>query len=191
MYGQDILCGISKVSFDIPHKIHLWGWAIVYQLSLRFTAINKAVNFLQNHHNRHPLARPLGWAMGCLLWVQALIYILPKSLQCCMHYRVILDRAIKAPHCTLEKVLTNLHQANERWRYKVMPSLIGWVQTSVLCPVGNDSLLQDLILLFCLVQGTQTSLHQDEHFATRNLCKQHTPHETLTNKCTTWNLYNK
>ena len=28
-----------------------------------------AVNFLQNPHNRHPIARPWGWGMGCLLWL--------------------------------------------------------------------------------------------------------------------------
>ena len=26
-----------------------------------------AVNFLQNYHNRHPIARPLGRVLGCLL----------------------------------------------------------------------------------------------------------------------------
>ena len=29
-----------------------------------------AVNFLQNIHERHPIARPSGRGMGCLLWVQ-------------------------------------------------------------------------------------------------------------------------
>ena len=35
-----------------------------------------AVNFLQNSHNRHPIPRPWGRGMGCLLWVWSLIYIL-------------------------------------------------------------------------------------------------------------------
>ena len=26
------------------------------------------VNFLPNPHNRHPIAHPWGWDMGCLLW---------------------------------------------------------------------------------------------------------------------------
>ena len=34
----------------------------------------KAVNFLPNLHNRHPIARP--WGMGCLLWLLTLIYVL-------------------------------------------------------------------------------------------------------------------
>ena len=47
------------------------------------------VNFHQNHHNRHPIACPLGQDMGSLLWVQALIYVLPLSLKSCMEYHVI------------------------------------------------------------------------------------------------------
>ena len=39
-----------------------------------------AVNFLTNIHQRHPIARPLGWGMGCLLWIQHLIDILPQFL---------------------------------------------------------------------------------------------------------------
>ena len=31
-------------------------------------------------HNRHPIAHPYGWAMGCLLWVQIMIYVLPLQL---------------------------------------------------------------------------------------------------------------
>ena len=43
------------------------------------------VNFIRNHHTRHLIAHPWGWDMGCLFWVQALIYILLWSLQCCMY----------------------------------------------------------------------------------------------------------
>ena len=42
-----------------------------------------AVNFPQSHHKRHPIARPLGWGMQCLLWIQILIYVLLQSMQCC------------------------------------------------------------------------------------------------------------
>ena len=40
-----------------------------------------AVSFLQTIHVRRPIARPSGRAMGCLLWVQPLINILPQFLQ--------------------------------------------------------------------------------------------------------------
>ena len=57
----------------------------------------KAVNFLRCPHKIRPIARPLGRGMGCILWVQTVIYTPPQSLQWCMQYRVILDRVITAP----------------------------------------------------------------------------------------------
>ena len=51
-------------------------------------------------HNRHPISRPHGRAMGCigcLLPVQSLIHLLRQSLHYCIHYRVMLDLVITAP----------------------------------------------------------------------------------------------
>ena len=56
------------------------------------------VNFLQNPHKRHPIARPLGRNMGCLLWINTLIYIPPQLLKWYMQY-VTLDRIIMGLHC--------------------------------------------------------------------------------------------
>ena len=42
---------------------------------------DSAVNFPQNSHNRHSIARPWGRSMGCLLWVWRVIYILLLSSQ--------------------------------------------------------------------------------------------------------------
>ena len=80
------------------------------------------VYFHQNHHNRHPIARPSGRGMGCLLWVQALIYVLPLSLKCCMHYRAILYRVITAIHCNW-----GLNKLNISRRHFQMQNL-GWKQ---------------------------------------------------------------
>ena len=55
-----------------------------------------AVNFLQNPHNIHPIAYPSGWAMGCLLWVQALTHVLPQTMEWYIQYHVLLDRIIMA-----------------------------------------------------------------------------------------------
>ena len=33
---------------------------------------------------RHPIAHPHGWAMGCLLWVQCLVHVICLSLYCCI-----------------------------------------------------------------------------------------------------------
>ena len=38
--------------------------------------------------------------MGCLLWVQTLIYILYQSLKWCMKYHVILYHVITTPDCS-------------------------------------------------------------------------------------------
>ena len=66
---------------------------------------SNAVNFLQILHKTHPIARPLGRAMGCVLCFQILIYILPQSLECCGQYHVILDRLITAPGCIIIEML--------------------------------------------------------------------------------------
>ena len=42
------------------------------------------VNFLLKHHDRHPIARPWGWGMGCLLRVRSLVHALLLSSQCHM-----------------------------------------------------------------------------------------------------------
>ena len=64
-----------------------------------------AVNFLENPNKRHPIAGPiwktkqsgpLGWGMGCLLWIHTLIYVMSWELQRCMQNHVILDRVIMA-----------------------------------------------------------------------------------------------
>ena len=57
------------------------------------------VDCIKNIQQRHPIARPLGRGMGCLLWIQALIDILPRFLQWCVQYLVILDRVLTALDC--------------------------------------------------------------------------------------------
>ena len=59
--------------------------------------------FLQNTHNRHPIARPCWRDMGCLLRVQALINVLPRSLQWCMKYHVVLDHVITTLDCIFNR----------------------------------------------------------------------------------------
>ena len=45
-----------------------------------------AVNFLppSPSHKIHPIARPFGPGMECILWIQTLIYTLPQSLKWCI-----------------------------------------------------------------------------------------------------------
>ena len=66
-----------RLKYKEPGCNVTWGCC---RISLRnYSAV--PVNFLQNHHKRHPIARPLGGVMRCLLWVQTLIYILTQSRQ--------------------------------------------------------------------------------------------------------------
>ena len=60
-----------------------------------------AVNFLKNINKRHPIAHLIGRGMGCLLWIQHLLDILPQFLQLLMQYlsTCILDRVIMALDC--------------------------------------------------------------------------------------------
>ena len=55
--------------------------------------------FSQIFHKIHPKARPLRRGMGCLLWIQHLIDILPQFLQLLFWYLTILDRLITAFDC--------------------------------------------------------------------------------------------
>ena len=65
-----------------------------------------AVNFLKNINKRHPIARPLGRGMGCLLWIQDLIDILPQFLQLLMQYLTTLHRVITALYCSPHEFAT-------------------------------------------------------------------------------------
>ena len=48
------------------------GW-VYNKIYTQFRAVIKRSIFLPNPHKRHPIARPQGRVMGCLLWVQPLI----------------------------------------------------------------------------------------------------------------------
>ena len=77
------------------------------------------VNFLQNFHKRHPIAHQLGRVMGCLSWVQTLIYILTQSRQWYVQYNVILGCVIMALDCIrlthLQMIIFRCNVINENW----------------------------------------------------------------------------
>ena len=70
----------------------------VFRTTVRYRY--NAVNFLSNPNKRHPIARPWGRVMGCLLWFWSLIYVLLLSSQCRWKYCDKLDRVITALDCT-------------------------------------------------------------------------------------------
>ena len=78
-------CNLSTCIYDAqPWKWFGWLHNII-QCCLN------AVSFLQITDNKHPIAHPWGWDMGCLLWVQTLISVLSHD---------ILYHVITTPNCT-------------------------------------------------------------------------------------------
>ena len=71
------------------------------------------VKLSRKPHKRHLIARPLGRDMGCILWIQTLIYTLLQSLQWCMQYHVVLDRDVTAHRLYNRRRYYNKHI----WRY--------------------------------------------------------------------------
>ena len=69
---------------------------------------NAMLGIHHNTHDRHPIAHPWGWAMGCLLWVQTLIYTVPLSPLCHVEHNVILY----IPHITLINTITHMNLEN-------------------------------------------------------------------------------
>ena len=95
--------------FDLSLK-YVWDWhfkgSYICVYIYTVWCCYNTVKFLQNIHKRHPIARPLGRGMGCILWVQTLIDILPPFLQWCAQYYVILDRAATALNCISQNLIT-------------------------------------------------------------------------------------
>ena len=66
-----------------------------------------AVNFLQNPHKRNPITRPRGRAMGCVFWVQCLVYMRGVGY-CCALCRLPIDPSARpAPVTTLQPTMSN------------------------------------------------------------------------------------
>ena len=83
-----------------------------------------AVNLLPNRHKRLPIARPRGRAMGCILWVESLIYVLPLLLRDFTYYHEIFDRVITVPGCVsmLHYSFISIRKRNKNHKYdKVDP----------------------------------------------------------------------
>ena len=87
----------ASISDPMPVKQSGRMRTIEYTVRCRFNA----VNYLTNIHKRHPIARPTGRGMGCVLWIRHLIDILPQFLQIYMQCLTKLDRVITALICTL------------------------------------------------------------------------------------------
>ena len=56
-----------------------------------------------------PLLTCGGWDMGCLFYVQALINVMPQSLQWCMNYHGLLHHVIMTLHCIVLQLINKLY----------------------------------------------------------------------------------
>ena len=102
--GRDPMATILPTAFSI----HVLKWTLFYS---NFTYISsQECNSYQAIigfgdglvSNRHIIARPLRWGMGCFsgfCLVQTLIDSLPPFVQCCVQYHAVLDRGITALDC--------------------------------------------------------------------------------------------
>ena len=74
--------GMAYVWYE--YVLILPGLVMPYGALITVRCCYNAVSFLQFPHNKHPISRPLGRGMGCMLWVSGLIHALLLSLQCCV-----------------------------------------------------------------------------------------------------------
>ena len=106
----------SPLQTFTPVRLEQTSWRLVKAVSNAFVFMKRntvwchygMVNFLTNIHKRHPIDRLLGWGMGCLLWIQHPIDILPQFLQLFMQYHIILDCVIAALDCICILILMSL-----------------------------------------------------------------------------------
>ena len=119
-------------SRSIWKKLDLWpclcwsGWGDTRDVGLGYITVRcryHVVNFHLNPHEKYPIARPLERDMGCMMWVQTVIYILAQSMQWCIQYDVILDRVVSTLDCILLLICICVHVMNT----KTMVALLDYV----------------------------------------------------------------
>ena len=105
--------GLMKPSSVLRATISYWRYELIFHHVTRQKTFRKnlfyqhsteqcrynGVIFLQNFHNREPIARLWGRGMRCLWWGWSLIYVLLLSSQCRVSYRDKFDRVIAAFDC--------------------------------------------------------------------------------------------
>ena len=101
-------------------------WRIIAIMSMMYMSTVRCCNntaiFLQNSHQRHPIACLLGRGMGCILWVQTLIHSLMQSVRWWMQY-----------HMLYWTVLSQHSTVFEYWPSYIVcvtPSFQGWAPSA-------------------------------------------------------------
>ena len=96
--NKDYTCGCTKMAREIQYCAVL-TWKI----------------FIKNIRKMHPIDRPSGRGMGCLLWIMHLIDSLPQFPQLFMQYLTILDHVITGLYRD-QKPVRNI-SACQQWFY--------------------------------------------------------------------------
>ena len=81
--------GVPGPVWDIPHRTWTHTHTSIQDLCLLVSRLwfhYNMIIFFWITHNRHPIAHSLGWAMGCLLWVQNMMNVLPLPLPSCSQH---------------------------------------------------------------------------------------------------------
>ena len=99
--SETVMASISLVHICIswPQWVNLFP-IIIYTMRCRYNA----VNFLQNYHNGHPIARPWGRGIRCILWWLTVTYVLLQSRLCCVQNHMIVNRVMTAPIVTTQEI---------------------------------------------------------------------------------------
>ena len=64
---------------------------------------------------KHPIAHPWGWAMGCLLRIQCLTYVMALSMWSCMQHDVISNFYILQVNNNINSPLMRLYPYESSW----------------------------------------------------------------------------
>ena len=94
-----------KITESIMMRFSMFNiYIYIYTVQCRYNAVNFITNI-----KKHPIARPFGRGIRCILWIQHLIDILPQFLQLFMQYLTILDRVITALDCIYIYIYIYIH----------------------------------------------------------------------------------
>ena len=101
---------VTRPQWVNPWCVGLFVWRNINTVCCRY---NTNQFYKKDIYKRHPIVRPLGRGMGCLLWIQPLLDILLLLLQWRMQYLVTLDHAITALDCICNYILC--HTSILKW----------------------------------------------------------------------------
>ena len=110
------VCHVEKIH-PIMAKLYISGRWLVCAFQDTLRCCYNMFNFLTNIHKRHPIACPLAWGMGCLLWIRHLTDILPQFLQLFRQYLTILGRVITALDYFVQMPGSSMILAKYAWVY--------------------------------------------------------------------------